>query len=729
MNVTGASLGLPTGTAGWKLLQTRTFKDFTAFAKDPGLKSDLDYLRAKLPTKLTAKAMLDDPRLEQIVLSAYGLDAQVGMGGLMQKVLNSNLADKTSLANKMTNAAYVQIARDFNFGGTATAAVAAVPSRTQVNIDGLRAGQGFGGFSGSFGGVKVQGLDLSQVTNRQDLAATLQTAFRKADGQRSDISVVVQGTSLLFTDAKGRGDARDMAFSPITGATATWVPNGSIHGVVQPSAAKVTVTGLQAGQPIGNFSGSFGGVLLTAVDTSAATTRQQMAATLQAAFRKADGDRGDISVTAYGSDLIFADSKGRGGATAFSFAQTPGGATATLSQTTLDASGVLQPAVLAKPSTAQVAVQGLGGQHLVSSFSGTFGGVTLSGVDTSAATNWADLASTLQTAFRAGDKGRADISVTSDGHNLLFTDSQGSGGAKNFTFASTTGVTATVTATSGDPVFTATKTTSTLAVAGLDANHAFGSIGGTFAGLGVAPLDTSGITTRQGLADALQAAFRQADGNRAFISVAVSGDNLVFTDISGRSGAGSFDITAAGSSGNPVASVTATMAGSQAVAASGGPKVADSSFLDSLAQKYTQAQFQKTVGDVSDSLRKALYAQQMLPKVTNWYSVIADTNLAAVVHTMLNLPDSFGAVDVDQQVNILKSKMNIADFKDPVKFTKLLNRYVAVASSTETSAVNDPSGLLQLVQPLDFTSYGNSSSDSFTGAASAAIFAITFPSG
>lgn len=723
MSISGATLGLPSGTAGWRLLQSKTPADFTGFVKDPELKRDIAYLQAKLPTKLTAKAMLDDPRLQRIVLSAYRLDAQVGMNGLMEKVLNSDLTDKKSVAVRMSNAMFRQIASDFNYGGIATPAVAGVPSSTQIAVDGLQPGKTIDRVSGSFGGVSVRDIDTSAATSRSQLAAILQAAFRRVDGYRSDISVTVFGNSLLFTDAKGRGAAQNLSFGGTTGATATLLPPGVTAApsaaTIQPSSATLAVSDLLPGQTIGNFSGTFGGVTLTATDTSAATTRLQLAATLQAAFRAADGGRTDISVTPYGGTLIFKDAKARGGAEHFSLDTPPGGATARLINTTTGNGGVAAAPVLPTPSTAAVTIEAFQPGQAVNSFSGSFGGVSVKAVNTSGATNWKELASTLQAAFRAADAGRADISVTAKGHTLTFTDNQGSGGASGFSFDTSGGATATLGATTAAAPPTVAST-ATLAVSGLSSEQTIGNITGTFAGITPPVIDTSLATTPAALASKLQDAFRAADKGATNISVTVDGNgNLAFSDAKGRGGAASFSF---GTVGGPTAILTKTVAGHLPITAVGGPKVTSESFMTALVKRYTEAQFEQAVGDTSQSLRRALYAKTMLPKTANWYSVIADQNLAAVVQTVLDLPPTFGKVDVDQQVNILKSRMNIADFKDSAKLDKLLNTFVAKASLTETSSISDPTGMLALFQPIDLS--GGSTSDSFSGASSAALFAL-----
>lgn len=386
MTVNAVTVGIPSGVAGWKLLQGKGPADFKAFSKDASLQRELAYLREKLPTKLSAKDMLADRRLQTIVLKAYGLDSQIGFDGLMRKVLDSNPDDANSVAGRMTDYRFRQISKDLNYGGITIPEIPAVPSSITLQLEGIMTGRSFLSAAGTLGGISIKSVDLAGLDTRDGIAAALQSAFRKADGGREDISVTVLGLKLVITDAKGRGE-------------------GSLSFQADP----------------------------------------------------------DSSARAY----------------------------------------------------------------LVSS----------------------------------------------------------------------------------------TK-------------------------------------------------------------------------------------------------------GSTRVAASGGPKVADPATLEAIAGKYSQARFEEALGETSESLRRALYAKRMLPQVSGWYGVIADRNLAAVVQSVLGLPDSFASINVDTQKAMLEKRMNIADFKDPAKLAKLLDRYVAQSSVAEAKALASTSGTAMLVQPVAW------SGNSFSGASSAALFSI-----
>ena len=242
-----SSLGIPNGLAGWDILQAKTPADFPALAKDPVVQREISYFEQNAPQATTAQALLADPRLQDFVLTAYGLTSQNGMTALLQKVLNSSPSDPNSFATQLTDTRYTAFAKAFNYGGPVTPAVPAKPSGAEVSIDGLFAGSNFATFSGTFGGVTLSNVDLTGVTTWQGLANTLQAAFRRADGNRSDISVTLDGLNLKFTDAKGRGTATSFAWtvnSANTGAAPTAAsPTDVIAGAVaQPQQGGPNVT-------------------------------------------------------------------------------------------------------------------------------------------------------------------------------------------------------------------------------------------------------------------------------------------------------------------------------------------------------------------------------------------------------------------------------------------------------------------------------------------------------
>ena len=77
-------------------------------------------------------------------------------------------------------------------------------------------------------------------------------------------------------------------------------------------------------------------------------------------------------------------------------------------------------------------------------------------------------------------------------------------------------------------------------------------------------------------------------------------------------------------------------------------------------------------------MRLALYFERKAPGLTSFYQVLADPALAQVVRTALGLPDSFASADIDKQVALFESKIDIADLKDPEKLSKFMQRFTSL---------------------------------------------------
>lgn len=256
-------------------------------------------------------------------------------------------------------------------------------------------------------------------------------------------------------------------------------------------------------------------------------------------------------------------------------------------------------------------------------------------------------------------------------------------------------------------------------ISGLYQQSNFSSFSGTFGGVTVSNVNLTGATTWQGLASTLQSAFQQADGNRNDITVSLSGPNLVFSDASGSGTASGFSWTTNPDNTDPdptASAPTNLVAGSAATPEVGGPSVTSPAFIQKVVQQYQEAQLEDVIGDTSNTLREARYAQQNMPSVTSWYGVIADPALAAVVHAVLGLPTSFGALNIKQQVQVLSQRMNIANFQNPQKLSAMLTQFVAMSSSSASSSGNSSSS-----PGLQVLSASSTTTDTYSSGSSLAM--------
>lgn len=90
---------------------------------------------------------------------------------------------------------------------------------------------------------------------------------------------------------------------------------------------------------------------------------------------------------------------------------------------------------------------------------------------------------------------------------------------------------------------------------------------------------------------------------------------------------------------------------------------------------YLQQNLESQQGDANPGVRLALYFQRKAGDVTSAYDILADKALAEVFRTTYGLPDSVGSMGVDQQAKVVEKYLNLKDLTDPAKLEKLLNRF------------------------------------------------------
>lgn len=104
--------------------------------------------------------------------------------------------------------------------------------------------------------------------------------------------------------------------------------------------------------------------------------------------------------------------------------------------------------------------------------------------------------------------------------------------------------------------------------------------------------------------------------------------------------------------------------------------------------KYLRSVLEERAGNSSEAVRMALYFDRKAPNLISEYSILADRAVYAVVRTALGLPDSVAAADIEKQAKMLTSKIDVADFKDPVKRASFITRFLA-----RSDAQSDPTSV------------------------------------
>jgi hypothetical protein len=117
--------------------------------------------------------------------------------------------------------------------------------------------------------------------------------------------------------------------------------------------------------------------------------------------------------------------------------------------------------------------------------------------------------------------------------------------------------------------------------------------------------------------------------------------------------------------------------------------------------RYLRQTLEEEAGTQNEGVRLALYFERMAPNIDSYYAILGDRALGIVVRTMLGLPDAVAQLDVDKQAQMLKSRIDLEDFKDPKKLSEMVNRFTTLWEINYPSA-SQQSSIAMLFQPPQF---------------------------
>lgn len=118
--------------------------------------------------------------------------------------------------------------------------------------------------------------------------------------------------------------------------------------------------------------------------------------------------------------------------------------------------------------------------------------------------------------------------------------------------------------------------------------------------------------------------------------------------------------------------------------------------------KYLRQTLEEDAGKQNEGVRLALYFERKSSQINNFYDVLADTALAKVVRTALGLPDSFASADIDKQVALFESKLDIKDFKDTEKLGDFLKRFTSLWEIDNPTSTPQTAVSVLFSQPVEF---------------------------
>ncbi len=135
------------------------------------------------------------------------------------------------------------------------------------------------------------------------------------------------------------------------------------------------------------------------------------------------------------------------------------------------------------------------------------------------------------------------------------------------------------------------------------------------------------------------------------------------------------------------------------------PRTALSFFPEEITSTYKTKQFEIAVGNADPTMRLALGLEEALTAIVDrdtsdngrWFSVMGQPPVREVFEVALGLPASFGALDIEQQVEEFRDRTSsrfgdgeVSQFSDPEKREELLRLFLLRAEPT--AGLPDTSG-------------------------------------
>lgn len=120
-------------------------------------------------------------------------------------------------------------------------------------------------------------------------------------------------------------------------------------------------------------------------------------------------------------------------------------------------------------------------------------------------------------------------------------------------------------------------------------------------------------------------------------------------------------------------------------------KTGESIFAETIISRFEAASFEVAAGEQDQSMRVALYAQRELGQLASvdqsndamWFTIMGDPPMRQLFEKALNLPEAFGQIDIDQQLDVFKDRAQsvfgtdeIAEFIDEDLIQDVITKFL-----------------------------------------------------
>lgn len=103
---------------------------------------------------------------------------------------------------------------------------------------------------------------------------------------------------------------------------------------------------------------------------------------------------------------------------------------------------------------------------------------------------------------------------------------------------------------------------------------------------------------------------------------------------------------------------------------------------------YLQQTLEEEAGEDNAGARLALYFKRMMPDINTPYDILGDTALLEVFRTAYSLPAEMSSMDIEKQASIIEKFMDLEKLQDPRELEKFISRFTAMYDLANDTSSN-----------------------------------------
>ncbi|MGB3407681.1 MAG: DUF1217 domain-containing protein [Jannaschia sp.] len=115
--MTYSPIVLGTGVSGYAFVNRTRATQQALYSRSPAVERQTQSFLTDIRDVKTSDQLLDNRAMLTVILGAFGLDDDINNRAFIKKVLDSDLSDPRSLANRLADKRYLALAETFNFAG------------------------------------------------------------------------------------------------------------------------------------------------------------------------------------------------------------------------------------------------------------------------------------------------------------------------------------------------------------------------------------------------------------------------------------------------------------------------------------------------------------------------------------------------------------------------------------------------------------------------------------